>query len=354
MKCPNCKAKIVKHHIFCSVCGTKIEKKRNIGIRVIISIIFLLCIVAVAGIVGNKLAEKFIQEHMDTTEQVEETSKIMDITSKMSEETMEEVEDVGESNDKNTKPVGETKLDKLVKKKNLLTQLNQYSKDGTLYNRFDFEYNENDQLSVVRSSIDPSYDKAWTYYYDDSGHLIKIDFRENGNAFTLEEYHYNQKGQLESSFYSDVDYDTEYTYFYNSQGVLEKTVGRNEGQIITIEYEYNSDGLVEREYRTTSYGNNGNNQLIITSFEYDEMGRILSVASDYGNSTYKVSYRYDLEPFCISTYDGTYSLLLMDDDQRTLWDMQIGESELIIDEKGRLSEIQTNYENYEFCYDKYE
>lgn len=233
---------------------------------------------------------------------------------------------------------------------NLVTQINCYYADGSLMNSLDFIYNDNSQLLNVKDQTDPEYEKTWTYFYDDAGRLLQIELSVPGSTFVLEEYHYDQSGRVESYTYVGEEETTEYIYFYDSQERLEKTVGENENATIVTEFEYDSQGKIELQYVTYTNNYNGTSSTTTTSFEYDDMGRKISEKTDDGSNIYQSTFRYDLEPFCVCTSSGIYSLWIGDSLNQFLWNIGVGEGELIIDSTGRLIAIRNDACYYEFCY----
>lgn len=234
----------------------------------------------------------------------------------------------------------------------LLSQVNAYYTDGSLWYRYDFTYNAACQLTAVCNNTDPTNQVTWKYSYDDIGHLVRIEQTMSGNVSTMKEYVYDETGRLNSWYENNGYGGTEYSCIYDEQNRRIQTIGKNTEEIIVTKCEYNSDGLLEEQHSTYTSNATGESYSTLSEFTYDADGRKIYDQIDAGGYTYQYTYRYDLGPLCIcQDARGTYVLILYDEINSELWEMDAAEGELIADDAGRLVKIQCDRVYYEFVYD---
>lgn len=247
---------------------------------------------------------------------------------------------------------------------------------GILAQEILLEYNDQQLLkSVYERWFDEdgkiSNETTYRYFYDSQENLIRREKEYSSFEFIfVDEYIYNQHGQLESSTTEDSGGWSRNTYEYDSNGLLIRTTEEIQIYTLVTDYTYNSEGILTGaeltydEYgeisvhkRTYEYDSEkklcrivtvGPNSTETETYEYDGQGRQSKIVQEFSWGTTCSTYDYDYMPFLVYEYNSSDVYLELD-----TWSLYLGDAELHANEKGYLATAEVSKWNrvYEFYYE---
>lgn len=271
----------------------------------------------------------------------------------------------------------------------LLTQINQYDDAGNLTSEYIVSYNEKGLVSSTTQKYYYDYEGNYdisetvqTYFYDSHDNLIRVEKPDSELDYVfVDEYIYNEYGQLISSSYQTGEGWSEHTYEYDSEGRQVKVVSEYDPYIETTKYSYNPDGLLieaqitedyygtDYEEYTRTYEYDSDQRLIRTetkgsdyikyeTYEYDSQGRIAQYNTKDNWDTTQETYIYDYKPFVVeeeinkSQYGDNNSAraFLYDDAGNWLHTLYLEAPQLFVDVEGYLAKVVDESGIYEFYY----
>lgn len=135
-------------------------------------------------------------------------------------------------------------------------------------------------------------DQEYTeFQYDDNGNVIS---KKEGNPITWT-YEYDENGLLTKETSTHTLYGTdESTYEYDENGLvimrsMKSDSGASDGVVLTYSYEFDDNGLV----KSMTTNSSGGGDPTITTFTYDENGKITAKSETDGSYLAETAYTYD-------------------------------------------------------------
>lgn len=159
--------------------------------------------------------------------------------------------------------------------------------------------------------------EGWSRYtYDDKGNILSAEGAENDNAPGKIVYQYDAKGHLSSSTSTGemgrtviytcddmgrvISEGSKQTYTYDTQGnILSETYTYSEGSFRTYSYTYDTYGHV----LSCTYDYDGSDEAGVTTYTYDEKGRLVTERSDTSYINHDITYTYDAHDRLIKKVD---------------------------------------------------
>ena len=189
---------------------------------------------------------------------------------------------------------------------NELNQLNSISTNGTEYT---FTYNEfgaKESVSLGGNTI------VSQTYNDNNGKIESVTYA-NG---TIINYYYDALARIEKIVYNNSGVETVYEYEYDSNGNLNKFIDHSLDRVTL--YKYDDNG---RMTNFLEYDSQKNENLSSAWYTYDEYSRLDMIfydqdymynSEDYYNSSYYLSYSYNendtIREYHISSDDANYTI----------------------------------------------
>lgn len=220
-----------------------------------------------------------------------------------------------------------------------LTSLTTYSGKESIWYRHLFSWDENGRLIRVQDVTDWNNVRTWTFQYNERGQLLREDQSSAGYSFACQENTYSADGKLLCSRAATEDSYEESTYQYDSSGRLFKVIQTDDycSRETTVT-EYNGEGKPTREERVETVLSTGEQSRATEQIEYDELGRETKWRYSGTDGEYGMTYRYDIKPFAICTYEtGGYTLLLENEDGTSSWTIDVGVHYTPLEDNGVLN-----------------
>ncbi len=171
------------------------------------------------------------------------------------------------------------------------------SHDGSLTNKYEYEYDEKDHLtSIVTYDEDGTIinDVKYRNKYDQNGNISLAVIYENGSMSGKNEYKYDEKGNVTANLY--------YDSYGNMTGKEEREYDSKGNLKLIVDFEYDSDEEIENK--------------CVYKYEYFKNGKIKStivtVYDEYGNMIEKTKSGY--------TKDGQLDVMITYDDDGEITD----------------------------------
>ena len=220
-----------------------------------------------------------------------------------------------------------------------LASLTTYTEDSAVWYRHLFSWDENGRLIRVQDVTDWNNVRTWTFQYNERGQLLRQDQSSADYSFVCQENTYSADGKLLSSRSATEDSYEESTYQYDSSGRLFKVIQTDDYyRRDTTVTEYNGEGKPTREERVETVLSTGEQSRATEQIEYDELGRETKWRYSGTDGEYGMTYRYDIKPFAICTYEtGGYTLLLENEDGTSSWTIDVGVHYTPLEENGVLN-----------------